>query len=635
MKRIVFTGTFLLITLLGWSQDILKNDSIDEVYISANRLVNFTTGAKIHRINKSELLSFESSELNALLSDHSMVTIKSYGYGGLSTISMRGSGASHTAVLWNGFNLQSPMNGTLDMGLIPVGFVDEIQLQYGGSGALFGSGAVGGIVHLSNDIDFNKGIDLSISTGVGSFNNLNNGLNIGYSAEKFATSFRINYDYGENNFPYVNDQQFNDPTVYQINALQERYGIMQSNLLKINDNQKITTHLWYQDGYNEIPPNMTVTKSAQFQTNEALRFSTEWERKNNRMTQFLRAGYFYDHSIYNDPLIELTSKNTAKSFIAEFENKIVIGSNHTINIGINETYEAGITKNYAKDRYRNRAALFLSYKLFNNTNTLASVISFREELIDNTFAPITYSVGLRWTPVELIGVNANFSKNYKIPGLNDLYWAMGGNPDLLPEEGYSSDLGITMKKDFESFDFDLNLTGFYNRISNWIIWYQQGSIWTPENLDEVLSRGIESSLAINMNGAKWDIGLSMNYHYTHSTLEKSNVEELIGNQIIYVPKHKGNIACKIGWNGYSLTYIQNLIGKRYVTKDNTYAIDGYTIANIVVAKKVDINRYDFNIRFRVNNLWNESYEVMYNYAMPMRHYMISLSFNLHEPLNKN
>ena len=100
--------------------------------------------------------------------NESPIFIKSYGLGSLATTSFRGGSASHTAILWNGFNLGSPMNGQLDLSLVPVSLANNVSIQYGGAGALWGSGAVGGAILLNSEPEFDQGLTVDAGTAFGS-----------------------------------------------------------------------------------------------------------------------------------------------------------------------------------------------------------------------------------------------------------------------------------------------------------------------------------------------------------------------------------------------------------------------------------------------------------------------------------
>src|SRR4051812_12993113 len=117
-----FTFFFCILTgLLSYAQKETTDSSfhLKEVIVTSNRLVNFSAGTKVNDIDSLALAQHNSTNLADLLADESPVFIKSYGLGSLATTSFRGGSANHTAILWNGFNINSPMNGQLDLSLVP------------------------------------------------------------------------------------------------------------------------------------------------------------------------------------------------------------------------------------------------------------------------------------------------------------------------------------------------------------------------------------------------------------------------------------------------------------------------------------------------------------------------------------
>src|SRR5665213_1406037 len=145
LLKISFIIYVFLSSATCFSQE--HKDSIKQlpvVEVSSSRLNTFASGNKSETFDSTLLNHYSTGNLADLLANESQVFIKSYGLGSLAMSSFRGAGAEQTAVLWNGFNLQSPMNGLLDLSLVPINFMDEVRLQYGGAGALWGSGAVGG-----------------------------------------------------------------------------------------------------------------------------------------------------------------------------------------------------------------------------------------------------------------------------------------------------------------------------------------------------------------------------------------------------------------------------------------------------------------------------------------------------------
>ncbi len=611
--------------------------ALEEISITANRLVNFSTGTKVQKIKSEDIQSYTSSNLSELLFELTNLSVKSYGVSGLSNISLRGMSSKHTAVLWNGINLQNTMNGGTDMNSMPSFLIDEISIQHGGASALFGSGAIGGVIHISNTPKFENKLNIQYNQSVGSFSNFNEGLKIDISNHKIASSTRIYHNYAKNDFEFVNTQQFGKPTISQNNAATKQYGILQSNSLRIKKRQQVTVNFWTQHHYLEVPPMMTNTISEQNQNTDNIRASIAWNLNGEMSTWFARAFYNYQSQVYKDPLLNnLISELDNYSVIGEIENKISLGDHILINTGLNNTYDKAITNNYSEDKIRNRTALFSSLKYFNSAKTFAIVLSLRDELVDNELSPYTFSLSSKYWINNILGIHGSASKNYNLPTFNDLYWATGGNPNLKAENGWNEDFGIIFNPNFKNHQIKVEVSAFNINLNNHVIWIPTtSSYWTAENVENLWSRGIESNFNYEFKHKNISVKSNIIYAFTKSTYEESDNTEAssIGKQLMYIPKHKGTALLKLRYKWINISYIHNFVDKRYITKDNSGYVDGYQVADASIGGVIKLKSADFNVNFKINNIWNETYEVMAFYAMPLRYYSISLSYNFNKQIN--
>ncbi|MCK5028998.1 MAG: TonB-dependent receptor [Bacteroidales bacterium] len=610
---------------------------LEEIEITANRLINFTTGAKVHKIKSLEIESYTNNNLSNLLSEITGISVKSYGMSGLSNVSLRGMSSKHVAVLWNGLNLQNTLNGGTDMSSIPSFLIDEIDIQYGGASALFGSGAIGGIIHLNNNLNFDKKLNIQYNQSFESFDNYFEGLKFSLGKEKFASNTRIYHKYGKNDFKFINSQQFGHPTLKQENSTLRQYGILQSNAIKINNNNRISTNIWAQHHYLEIPPIMTNTTSEQNQNTDALRVSTVWNHNREKSSWSTRFYYNYESLVYSNPLIDLISEMDNYSVVGEVENKTSLGNQFLLNSGINNTYDVVKTINYGESKHRNRTALYTSLKYFNKSNSLSAVISAREELVDEDFTPITFSLSSRYLIIKYLNIRTNISRNYNIPTFNDLYWVPGGNPDLKPEDGWSEDLGIEFNHSISSHTIASELSAFNINLNNHVIWAPSdvAAYWMAENVENLWSRGWETSLSYSYINSGFWTNIKLMYSYTKSTYEESeNTDESsIGKQLMYIPINKASGELKLGYKWINIRYTHNFVDKRYINKDNSDDIRNYHLANASIGGKIQFNTSDILINFKVNNVWDKTYEVMAKYAMPLRYYALSITYNFNKHLN--
>ena len=122
MNKCVFIGLFFWSFLsLAQEQDSLKIKEtalLNEVLLTSSKLNLWALGSSVVSLD-SALKQNTHTELSQLLSSSSHIRIRSYGLGGLASSSIRGAGASHTLLQWNGVTLNQSTTGQFDLTLIP------------------------------------------------------------------------------------------------------------------------------------------------------------------------------------------------------------------------------------------------------------------------------------------------------------------------------------------------------------------------------------------------------------------------------------------------------------------------------------------------------------------------------------
>jgi len=627
------------ISLSGYAQENAADTirQLKVVEVSTSRLILFSNANKSETIDSTLLDRYASSNLADILVNESQIYIKSYGLGSLASTSFRGSGANHTSVLWNGFNLQSPMNGIIDLSLIPANFMNNVAIQYGGAGALWGTGAVGGSIHLSNFSENNKGVTVATTTSFGSFSDKKQQVNVEFSKKRLVSSLKVFNHEAKNDFPFINIAQYGKPEQKQTNAELKEYGFLQENYFTINNYQKINTRFWYQSNDRNIPPSMTQNISVSNQKDEFYRATAEWKRVKEKLTLLVRAAYFDEFLSFTDSLINIENKSRTKVFISEGETRFSISKYDLLNIGVNNTYSEAITEDYVENSHQNRTAVFASYKLHSKNNNWDAVLSARQEFIENKTIPLAPSIGIKGKILGHFYIKANAAKHYRIPTFNDLYWAQGGNPNLLPENGWSEEACLEHLYNFKMVSWELSATAFNRNIDNWIIWLPNNyGIWSPENILTVWSRGLEYKAKISFRKNKFNFQLSGLYNYILSTNEKSSTanDASLDKQLIYVPIQNAQGSITIAYRGTMINYTQIYTGYRYTLSDNSKYLKPYSVANINVSQTFLIGTSKIKVFAQFNNVWNETYQVLAYRAMPLFNYQIGLSMLFNQPNQK-
>ena len=131
-------------------------------------LRKFSNSQRLLTLNDS-IIQKNQASLTSLLNYNSVIYFKENGLGMISSPSFRGSTAQQTAVIWNGININSQLNGQTDFNLINTRDFNNIIVQAGGSSAIYGSSAVGGSIHLNSNIKFNQLFHNELHINHGSF----------------------------------------------------------------------------------------------------------------------------------------------------------------------------------------------------------------------------------------------------------------------------------------------------------------------------------------------------------------------------------------------------------------------------------------------------------------------------------
>lgn len=630
----------ILCTSCAFSQKVNPDSAfkLPEVKISSNRLENFSSGIKTQNIDSASLNQYKQGNLANLLENESPLFIKSYGMGSLAVTSFRGGSAQHTAILWNGFNINSPMYGQFDLSLIPNSFIKNVSIHYGGTSTLWGSGAVGGAIHLSNDMKFDKGITAEVGASYGSFSSYGQNIRIEISKPKWVSSLKLFNLSAENNFPFYNTQVADSPKQNQSNAELKEYGLLTENHFRINNRQKINICFWYQHNDRNIPPNMLQTVNKTNQKDDSYRITSEWQRTSDKTIVLARVAYFDESLLYSDIAYNYESPNHSQTVIAEVESKIRLQKNHLVNIGVNNTYAQAVSDGYPDQPTQNRVALFASYRYTSGNEKFSSTLSARQEMVENKFVPFTYSLGLDYSVFKWLLIKGNASRVYRIPTFNDLYWIPGGNLDLSSESGYCEEAGLLLKHTSANSKISLSFEGtiFNRNMDNWILWLPGLGYWSPQNIMEVWSRGTEtkSEISVQVSKLKFRLGVMTNYVVSTNQKVKTENDASVDKQLIYVPMYSGSGKFSVEYKNLAVTYRQTYTGYRYTSTDNTEYLEPYSIGSIYASYKYSFKNYSANIFAQVNNLFNENYQVLLNRAMPLRNYQAGISIQFNQP-NKN
>ncbi len=618
MKRKV--NYIFFITVLTLLQGFAQNDSItrlDEVIISDIKIKKFSEGYKVQSLSDSVIKRNDIS-LTSLLRYNSTIYFRENGIGGISSASFRGTSASQTAVIWNGININSQLNGQTDFNTVSTNNYDDIAIRSGGGSVQYGSGAIGGSVHLNNEFKFSNHFSNNFRISYGSFNTSKANYKVRYGNKKIYTDVGVDYINSDNDYKYLGTEFRNQNGAFQNINMNGGLGVFLSdkNLIKVYHNTFLGKR-----NFSGILSGTSISPSNDSYQDINSRSLITWKHFDKSYTSKLSIAHLHEmYRFFDNKDSDEYDFGKSNNLITKYEFLYHLNKDIQLNAIADYSFIQGEGTNFGGSQDRNIFSGVLLYKhsLGKKFNYGASL---RQEITSNYDSPLLFALDAKFTPSKYYTVKINGSRNYRIPTYNDLYWVGPGglgNPDLIPETSLQTELGQEIR--FKS--TSLSLTAYYINAKDLIKWIPvSGTVWSPVNIDEVESYGVEIDLDYEKEWKNQAITWNNNYAYTISEDKERD------KQLIYVPFHKVTSSMSYRYGRFSAFYQLLYNGSVFITTDNTREIDGYDVSNVgLVYTYLKTEANEFAVNFRANNIYNRNYQNVGFRPMPNRNYQIQLTF---------
>ncbi len=588
-----------------------QETQIDTVYIFDRQLKGAAKTQSVQRIS-AENFQRTSTNLSETLRFQTSVFIKENGRGMVSSPSFRGTTAQQTAFVWNGINVNSVFLGQGDINNLGLLGYDEIVVKPGGGSVRYGSGAIGGSIHLNNQLSFRKGFSSELFGEIASFGTINSSWKTAFSRDNLSVNISASHLESNNDYEVAEKLYKNTNGQYTNTVLSTGFGY------RIGSSNKFFLQSQFFDGHQHFP----IFSENQIRTKYATRSSRNiinWNYQQKSIENDLKIALLEENFNYfankDQPK---SSGGTANTFLIKEDFYYQIARNFSLNV-------LGEFQNIRGQGYRSgihnakrtvfSAAGLLSYQ---PTESVFFEAGVKKELIENYEAPLLLSFGTRWHPAEFYTLKLNTSRNFRAPSFNDLYWQPGGNLLLKPETSWQAELSQEIK--FKN--YRISATPFFIDIVDMIRWLpSEGGMWTPVNTNRVRSFGVEAAMGYNQKWQDHFVKFNIGYAYTHS----QNLETK--KQLQYVPFQKVFGTVEYGWRDFGIYFQGMYNGLTYTTSDesNENALQPYFVLNTGVFTTVFKH---YKMGFKINNLTNQVYETTSFYPLPKRNFAFNFNINL-------
>lgn len=599
----------LLLGMFVWQAGLTQTAEItllDEISLSDVALKRNSRERKIQTLNDS-ILRNNDPALSTLLKFNTPIHLRENGYGMVASASFRGTSAQQTAVVWNGININSQFTGQTDFNTIATGNFDQVAIRPGGGSVLYGSGAIGGSIHLNNKLSFDGKFQNFAQLQAGSFDTYNALYRGKISTEKTSLQLSVSHNSSRNDYEYWDTGIFNENGDFFNTGLSASvaHWVNETNILKFHSN--------FFNSQRAFSGTLTAPSKSKFRDQNS-RNLLEWKSLLGKMTSSLKLAYLEEHyKYYENRDREEHNFGNAGTGIIKYEFNYEIKQNLQLTAVGDLQKTRGEGSNIGvNSRSIGSAALLLQHRL----GKFSYQASLRKEATENYSSPLLYGLHTSYAFSENYQLRFSHSKNFRIPGFNDLYWYAGGNLELDPETSTQWELGQTYK--FKNFEFDL--AAFLIDVENLLRWVPgRDGLWRPENTAKVQNKGLEASLSWQKQIKNHQFSFSSNYAYTLSEDEQS------GLQLIYTPMHKLGASAGYSFKRFSMFYQFMHTGEVFISSDNNYSLPAFQVSNLGLAYSLGKNeQWQFQLQLR--NLFDAEYMNMPARPMPGRHFNSSISF---------
>ncbi len=570
---------------------------LPEARVRAVRPSRFAVGTAQWAVDSLALSQYRAGTVADALAARTPAYIRNYGPGQLASISLRGTAARHTAVLWNGFNINLPTLGEADFNLLPLNGLREVVVQPGPAAALYGNGAIGGTVLLDTSPDFKTSRLRATAQGdLGAWGQRGGSATVQAAGGRVAVRAAASYRQADNDYPYLNPEVSGLVRRYATNAaLLHQWSLSQDVTLRLGAAGELTAGTWLTDVDRQIQVAAGAANDHARERDQSRRLLLGYRQVLANGGQWAaRAAWFEDVLDYNSDQVA-RSNSAVQTTQAQGEYTRPVGGRATLRLGAEAQHFAAVVDGYGGAIGENRGAAFALLR-YDPRASLRLTGNLRQALLPAGLAPLTPTAGAEWdifsqpapTPDSItsspsvphqLTLKANLARTYRAPTLNERYWRPGGNPNLLPESGGGAEVGLRYQRALSrATAFTGAVTAYSQTVNEWVQWLpNERGIYTPRNLRQVRSQGLEAALELRYGRGRYAAHGRARYAFTSTQKTQGTPDDPdpTGQQLAFVPLHQLSLSLDQTWGSWQLCTTLGRTGLVYVDNSGLGYLPAY------------------------------------------------------------
>lgn len=573
--------------------------------------------ASVSVITRAEIERAGAYDVGELLAGQPGVEItRTGGPGKVQSIFLRGQNSKSLVVMVDGVRALNDNYGGLTVTSLPTSQIERVEIMRGTAGALYGEGAIGGVIHIFTRAGAGQPAAYA-DMRLGAYGTKEGHL--AYGGVSGANQFTLSVSkYETDGFSAVDTSIKNfanpDRDGASRDALNTRYSRQISDRVRVGGFlRQIEASSAYDNFYasqasDRSETNQLETDNIDYGLFAEMRFANGWQsRLDVSQSELTKKDYQNgsQKSLASGGLQKGTMRRTA------LENQLqrpLFGGQQSLTAGI-ETVSSDY-QSYGSRNFRDSQAVlagwlgqFERYDL--QVNMRRDEVEARDSSQSITNRANSWLVGAGWYLNQSLKLTASQSTAFRAPAGAELY-GWGGNTVLKPETHLSTEWGLS----YTTMDMFARLVRFDTRTKQAIV-YTSSYV----NLPDVYNKGWE------LYGEARLAGLRM----TASHVWQKPINKRSGAGLLKRARQYGSLGASGKWRGF-----QSDVKWRYTgptTDVGNARLKGYQLLDIKVSRGLG---NQMTLALQIDNLLDKTYQNTYGYRAAGQSAFVSLAWRMGE-----
>ena len=623
--------------------------------LAYRRRADITASTPMQRLDSAALLHQGITDIGDALRRLSGINLRDYGgAGGLKTVSVRGLGAAHTAVSYDGLSVTDTRQGQIDLSQFSTDRLESITLQSMGTEELLSPVRSQTMALMSLDTPWTSSGDQRLHGRMtlrqASFSTYAPSLSLQQNvAEHTAVRMDADYFFARNDYPFVVENGVATARLHRTNSRMQtanaevslRQAFSQDGVLTVkghfyhnyrllpgmvryyvNENNE---HLLEQNAFGQalweqgLGPRWKLMAATKFNWSTSRYANINAQYPNGAMRQHYWQREAYATAAATYAATPWLDAAYAVDYAFDSQNSNQASDSHVSR----DTWLQSLTARV----HTERISLLLRgiyHRYWNQQRGGQSARDARR---------ITPTASFSWQLLRCpmwLYLRAGYKESFRMPTFTENYYYHLGSKTLRPELTRQFSVGFTMQCSptpwwkMVAFTADV----YRNRVTDRIVSIPYNLfIWQTTNMGLVRSTGLDVTLHSEWVPAPHHaLHLSANYSWQQSRDCTSAELSTWHKQLAYTPKHSG--AASMAWENpwVSVVVHTTFASLRWCTSNHlpTTNLPAYSEWGLGVYRTLSISsRLKADLRADLLNAFDKRYEVIGLYPMPGRSYKLT------------